>query len=184
MNDDLLSFYYSSQSYILATELVCMHQKLFRDLIWWHSKWKDNSLQYLPSLLHRSQPCWLGKPILCFLNCGVKILVRPKSGFLECFNSEFWTETTRLQCFHLSNTHQRQMPLALLLHSLRLAVLELMPTGFVLTFKKTSSGYEFAELSFRLWLSKPTSVPVLFLANYIHPYSYLVSNASYVTYDH
>ncbi len=47
-----------------------------------------------------------------------------------------------------------------------------------------SSGYEFVELSFRLWLTTPTSVPALFLANYIHPYLYLVSNASYVANDH
>ena len=183
MNDDLNSFFATSH-YLLATKLVYMHQMLFRGLIWWHSKWKDNLLQCLSSWLHRRQSSWLGKPILCFLNCGVKILVRFKSGFLECFDSEFWTEITRLRCFRLPNTHQRQIPLALLLHSLRLAVLELMPTGFLLKFKKISSGYEFAELSFRLLLSKPTSVPVLFLANCIHPYSYLVSNASYVTYDH
>ncbi len=147
-----------------------MRQKLFRGLIWSHSKWKDNLLQCLSSWLHRNHPCWLGKPILCFLNCGVKILARSKSGFLECFNSEFWTATTRLRCFRLSNTHQRQMPLALLLHSLRFAVLELAPSGFLLTFKKTSSCYEFAELLFRLWLLTPTNVPALFLANCIHTY--------------
>ncbi len=161
-----------------------MHQKLFRDLIWWHSKWKDNLLQCLSVWLHRSHPCWLGKPILCFLNCGVKILVRSKLEFLECSNSEFWTATTHLRCFRLLNTHQRQMLLALLLHSLKLAVLELALTGFLLKFKKTSSCYEFAELSFRLWLSTPTSVPALFLANCIHPKLYHFSNASYVSYDH
>jgi hypothetical protein len=138
-------------------------------------------LQCLSVWLHRSHPCWLGKPILCFLNCGVKILAHSKSGFLECFNSEFRTATTR---FPSLNTHQRQIPLALLLHSLRLAVLELVATGFLLTFKKTSSGYEFAELSFRLWLSTLTSVPALFLADCIHPNLYHFSNASYVSYDH
>ena len=184
MNDDLLSFLHLRNHLLITTKLVCMLRKLFHDLIGLHSKWKDNSLQYFPSLFHRSHPCSLDKPILCSLNCDVKILARFIFMFLECFVSEFLTATSHLRYFHLINTHQMQMLLALSSPTLRFTVLELASRGFLLKFKRISSGYEFVELSFRLWLTTPTSVPALFLANYIHPYLYLVSNASYVAYDH
>ena len=97
-----ISYYHN----FITTELACMRQKFFRDLIESHSKWKDNFLPRLSVWLHHSHPCLLDKPILCFLSCGVTFLAPNQFGFLGCFLSKSSNAKFHLRCCHLSNTRQ------------------------------------------------------------------------------
>ena len=135
-------------------------------------------------MLHHNHLYLLDKLILCFLNCGVRLLTRSKFGFLEYLLSEWLIAAIHLLCFSLTNIRRMRTLEALLSSSLGSLVLQSRLKHFLLAFKRISLGYESNGFLFRLILWTPSNFEVLFLVIHIHTYLYLPSNTNYEKNDH